>query len=274
MQSQKDELRVSAKNLEQALAKGAASLGVSKDELKHRVISKTNGGFFSFLGKKIEIAVWVAAKSSPSNSAPKRKSKRPVKQEQPNKRSVSKEKDITLQPEMTESEIAFLKTDLTEFCAGICSHMFGENVKVESRVDGDRLIVNIESEFLASQVAKNAKLAESLEHILRKKPRHLKRELPFRIFVDVQGIRLKRENDLAELAQDLSEKVSRNKRPIVLNYKSSYDRKIIHMTLDKDDRVYTKSIGSGPNRKLMILPTKRKDEFDGQIDEAPLSIDG
>ena len=28
------------------------------------------------------------------------------------------------------------------------------------------------------------------------------------------------------------------------------------MALDKDDRVYTKSIGSGPNRKLMILPSK------------------
>ncbi len=28
------------------------------------------------------------------------------------------------------------------------------------------------------------------------------------------------------------------------------------MALDADDRVYTKSIGSGPNRKLMILPVK------------------
>ena len=63
-----------------------------------------------------------------------------------------------------------------------------------------------------------------------------------------------------ELARDLSEKVHENKRPIVLNYKSSYDRKIIHMALDKDDRVYTKSIGTGPNRKLMILPIRKKDE--------------
>ena len=95
-----------------------------------------------------------------------------------------------------------------------------------------------------------------MEHILRKKPRHLRQELPFRIFVDVGGIRQKREEDLIQMAVDLSAKVSENKRPIVLNYKSSYDRKIIHMALDKDDRVYTKSIGSGPNRKLMILPVK------------------
>ena len=30
------------------------------------------------------------------------------------------------------------------------------------------------------------------------------------------------------------------------------------MALDKDDLVYTKSIGSGSNRKLMILPQKLK----------------
>ncbi|MEZ4743631.1 MAG: R3H domain-containing nucleic acid-binding protein [Bdellovibrionota bacterium] len=64
------------------------------------------------------------------------------------------------------------------------------------------------------------------------------------------------------MANDLSIKVSENKRPVVLNYKSSYDRKIIHMALDKDEKVYTKSIGSGPNRKLMILPI---DGADGQV---------
>lgn len=278
MQNQKNESRVSAKNLEKALAKGAALLGVAQEELKYRVISKTNGGFFSFLGRKIEIAVWVAPKRARNNNqnGGRRKSRRPAKHEAAPKKQMPRQTQTEAQPEMTSDEIAALKDDLTTFCAGICSHMFGENVDVESHIDGDRLVVNIENEYLAAQVAKNGKLAESLEHILRKKPRHLKRELPFRIFVDVQGLRQKREADLAEMAHDLSEKVSRNKRPIVLNYKSSYDRKIIHMTLDKDERVYTKSIGSGPNRKLMILPSKRKGEgnFDGQVDESPLSIDG
>ena len=62
---------------------------------------------------------------------------------------------------------------------------------------------------------------------------------------------------LIEMAHDLSDKVHEKQKPIVLNYKSSYDRKIIHMALDKNDKVYTKSIGSGANRKLMILPVKQ-----------------
>jgi spoIIIJ-associated protein len=118
------------------------------------------------------------------------------------------------------------------------------------------LILDIDDPYFESQIVKNGKLGESMEHMLRKKPRHLKRELPFRIFVDARGVRRKREEDLVQMARKLSEQVHDNKRPIVLNYKSSYDRKIIHMALDKDARVYTKSIGSGPNRKLMILPIK------------------
>ena len=62
------------------------------------------------------------------------------------------------------------------------------------------------------------------------------------------------------MAQELSGQVYKNKRSITLKDKSSYDRKIIHMALDKDDLVYTKSIGSGSNRKLMILPSKTKGE--------------
>ena len=127
--------------------------------------------------------------------------------------------------------------------------MVGRKVKVTTQVDEYRLCLNIDDDEIAAMMTKNYKVAESLEHLLRKKPRHLKRELPFRIFVDAQGYRLKREEELVQLAKDLSRKVQQNKRPIVLTHKSSYDRKIIHMALDKDDLVYTKSIGSGSNRK-------------------------
>ena len=131
---------------------------------------------------------------------------------------------------------------------------------LDAILEEGRLVLDIDDEYLAGQITRNSKLAESLEHILRKKPRHIKRELPFRIFVDVRGLRRDRESELVGLARDLSEKVFENRRPIVLNYRSSYDRKIIHMALDKDERVYTKSIGSGPNRKLMILPIREKGE--------------
>lgn len=234
MQKSSREVRVTAKTIELAVEEAATRLGVDSDNVDYRVISQTGGGFFSFLGKKVEI---VAVRGGEGI------------------RMSSESEDDRL--ELSDSEVAELKEDLRQFCAGICRFMTQGDVDVKAHIDDGRLILDINDEFLAAQIVKNSKLAESLEHILRKKPRHLKRELPFRIFVDVNGVRLQREKELIEMAHDLSEKVHENKRPIVLNYKSSYDRKIIHMALDKDDRVYTKSIGSGPNRKLMILPMKK-----------------
>ena len=186
-----------------------------------------------------------------------------AKQDRPrqeSKRSRSRNSASAEVAVLSASEIEELENDLKKFCEDLCEFMVARKVKVETQLDEYRLCLNIDDDEIAAMMNKNYKVAESLEHLLRKKPRHLKRELPFRIFVDAQGYRLKREEDLVQLAKDLSRKVQQNKRPIVLTHKSSYDRKIIHMALDKDDLVYTKSIGSGSNRKLMILPSKTKGE--------------
>lgn len=250
MQDQKNqEIRVTAKTLDRAIKEASELLNVGLDDVDYRIISKTNGGFFSFIGKKVEIAA-------------KKKGQEGGELFSYNKQSNA-DKNLSNASEVEElpqEEVEDLKEDLREFCAGICSYLTGEEAEVHAEINDNRLILDVEDEFLASQILKNSKLAEAMEHILRKKPRHLKRELPFRVFVDVKGVRREREENLVDLARDLSEKVDENKRPIVLNYKSSYDRKIIHMALDKDERVYTKSIGSGPNRKLMILPIKEGKE--------------
>lgn len=255
MQNESKEVRVTAKTVDLALKEAASLLGTSVDSVSHRIVSQTNGGFFSFLGKKVEIAAWEEKTGPVKTEKPKKQAKTATKSVATEKPSNPKREP---REELSASELQELTEDLRVFCEGICSHMSEGDVKVTAELQDKRLILDIDDEYIAAQIAKNSKLAESLEHVLRKKPRHLKRELPFRIFVDVKGVRRGRETDLVELAQDLSEKVSENRRPIVLNYKSSYDRKIIHMALDKDERVYTKSIGTGPNRKLMILPIKKK----------------
>lgn len=160
---------------------------------------------------------------------------------------------VVAQP-LTEAQLTQVKAELSGFVAEIVQKMLGEEVTVEANLEGERMIFDIQNEYLSAQIAKNIKIAESFEHLMRKKPRELKQELPFRVFVDAMKARLSREAELAEMAKDLSNKVHESQRPIVLNYRRSYDRKIIHMALDQDERVFTKSIGKGPNRKLMILP--------------------
>lgn len=250
-----EQVKIEAKSLELALVKAAGALGATQDEIEYKVLREdTSKGLFSFFKTPVvEISAWLARKPA---RRPSRSSARPRSGDASNYVSArTDDSDSHVEP-LSPEKINALIDELRGFCAGICTKIVGEEVEVKAEVHDGRLVLDIESELMAQQFTKNTKLAEAMEHILRKKPRHLRQELPFRIFVDVSGLRRKREEDLIQMAFDLSAKVYENRRPIVLNYKSSYDRKIIHMALDRDDRVYTKSIGSGPNRKLMILPSK------------------
>lgn len=171
-----------------------------------------------------------------------------------------REPAVPLEPAQLEQVVE----ELRAFCAEVCSRIVGKPVEVLAVLNDDRLRMDIKDEEIGSILAQNSKLAESLEHLLRKKPRHLKQELPFRVFIDAGDSRRSREEELTTLAREMSEKVVETQRPVVLNYQSSYDRKIIHTTLEGDDRVFTKSIGSGSNRKLMILPARDRNQSDAE----------
>ena len=165
---------------------------------------------------------------------------------------------VRIGTEPLENEPAVI-AELQTYCLEIAKFVDAETTSVETKREEDRCIFNIKSDYLKEVLTKNLKTAESFEHLLRKKPRHLKQDLPFRIFVDADNLRISRENELIEMANDLSSKVQESGRPVVLNQRSAYDRKIIHMALDKDEGVYTKSVGMGSDRRLMILPAGVED---------------
>jgi len=145
-------------------------------------------------------------------------------------------------PPITDEQMQQVKAELSTFAAELGRYMLGDVVAVETEQVGERMIFDLKSEHLAAQITKNLKIAEAFEHLIRKKTRELKQDLPFRVFVDAMKTRLLREAELAEMAKDFSNKVHESKQPMVLNYRRSYDRKIIHMALDLDERVVTNSV--------------------------------
>jgi spoIIIJ-associated protein len=257
-------ITVTAKTLDLALIRAAGQLGISSDKVGHSVKLESNG--FLGMGKKIIIEAWNKAdrktdrRAGSKNKSRSNKSSKSSRQNRNSRPERTERTENTERTELSADQVAELKTELTEFLAGMVELSIGESIPVETREEDGRLVLNIESEYLAKQFTKNSKLAESFEHLLRKKPRHLRQELPFRVFVDADNVRVSRERELSDMAKELSDKVHNQNKPVVLNYRSSYDRKVIHMALDQDERVYTKSIGKGPNRKLMILPSTDGDE--------------
>lgn len=292
-----DKVSIVAKTIEQAIVIASGKLGVPQDQIEHKVIKKSGGGFFSFLSApKIEIEAWkkenlrgAHSQNGRGRQEPRRQKNDTNKDDRPrngngqrpertnggsrsrNDRHGSQDRQAAREPRepreqnlipadpLTPDQLEVLRLELREFLAKTCTLISGEATEVTATLTDKRLQLDIQNEFIQNEIQKNPKLVESLEHLVRKKPRHLKQELPFRVFIDANGNRKSREQELLQIAANVSNEVHETQKSMVLNYRSSYDRKIIHMALEKDDRVVTKSIGSGPQRKLMVLPAKDQD---------------
>ncbi len=75
-----------------------------------------------------------------------------------------------------------------------------------------------------------------------------------RVYVNVGDYREKREEALMYMAQRAAERAISSGRPVELAHLSSAERRVIHLTLQGDDRVSTESTGLGQERKLVISP--------------------
>ncbi len=75
-----------------------------------------------------------------------------------------------------------------------------------------------------------------------------------RVVVDVGGYKQRREETLATLAGRMAERVAQSGRPLPLEAMPPNERRVIHLTLKDDPRVYTESQGEGDARKIVIFP--------------------
>jgi spoIIIJ-associated protein len=187
------------------------------------------------------------ARPSRSENQSRQTSERPEK----NRQRESTAPMAVVMPSSTQQE------ELRDFCRTLCAMMTGTTVQVTCEAESDQLTFDVLDDSFKDARFKKPKLIESLEHLLRKRlTKLIPGENALKIFVDINQSRKGHEAELISMAKDLSDKVSEKKKPIVLNYRNPFDRKIIHLALENDNRVYTKSIGIGRNRKLMILPSK------------------
>ena len=79
-----------------------------------------------------------------------------------------------------------------------------------------------------------------------------------RVTLDIEGYRAKREETLRALARRMAQKALKNRRSVMLEPMSAYERRIIHSEIQNIEGVSTNSIGSDNNRKIVIFLTDKK----------------
>ncbi|MBQ9070052.1 MAG: Jag N-terminal domain-containing protein [Clostridia bacterium] len=96
-----------------------------------------------------------------------------------------------------------------------------------------------------------------------------------RVTLDIEGYRAKREETLRALARRMAAKALRNRRSVMLEPMTPYERRIIHSEIQGIEGVSTNSIGSDSNRKIVIFLTDKKPQgiFEEEETVTPLKTE-
>ncbi|MDY0058614.1 MAG: R3H domain-containing nucleic acid-binding protein [Myxococcota bacterium] len=76
-----------------------------------------------------------------------------------------------------------------------------------------------------------------------------------KVILDTEGYRHRRQASLEATAQRVADKALLTGRIMEIHTMSSYERRIIHLTLAEVPGVTTRSEGEGPQRRLLVIPT-------------------
>lgn len=137
-----------------------------------------------------------------------------------------------------------------ELLAGIVADMhFDLTVTSETNEEGCLLSLNGEDAHFA--LAENGELLDAFEVVMfQAYGRELERE--HRFVVDADGFRQTRKAELHAMARFAADQVRKNGRPFTFGVLNSTERRIIHMSLQKEEDLFTESVGDGRDRRLQV----------------------
>ena len=76
--------------------------------------------------------------------------------------------------------------------------------------------------------------------------------------VDVSGYQERRDDALYNIARNAAQRVARTGRSVTLDPMSPYERRLIHLALSGNERVFTQSAGEGMDRQVVISPSEEE----------------
>ena len=124
-----------------------------------------------------------------------------------------------------------------------------------SSTDGGPIQLSLSGSDSGMIIGRRGQTLDALEHLVNRVVFRDDTEHGVRVNLDVEGYRQRRQESLEQLALRLAAKARATGRLVTLNPMSPRDRRIVHLTLQSDPSVSTRSEGEGHYRKLFIVPT-------------------
>lgn len=288
-----EEIKISAKTLEEAITKACVELGVPSDMLDYSVVSQGNNGFLGLgfgakpyiISAKVKKEDTKAAPSENKKNVPvkdvkevsktvnkvkdekslrnerKAEASEPVKAPEAKPEKILKDEPVQKNNEIRTNEPSSDK-DPGERARIFLQNLFNSmemNINYSSKYDAEKneLIINLSGDDMGILIGKRGQTLDALQY-LTSQVVNKHQSGYIRVKLDTENYRERRKETLETFAINMARKVRRNNRPIVLEPMNAYERRIIHSVLQGESDVITRSEGEEPYRHVVICPVKKR----------------
>lgn len=256
---------VTGKTEEEAIRKALLELKLERDDVSVEILERAKSGFLGIGSTPATVRVSYDDGQPEVKEEPKVEAKKPVfyqaevlqkevrakeKAQREEKKAKKKQKEQSVvsgeeaQDEKAEAIRSFLK--------GLLEHMDSEAEARVYEAEKGRYKVILEGEKLGALIGRRGETLDAIQQLTNYAVNHGSEKGRVRIQIDAEGYREKREESLERLAQKVAAKVVKYRRNVTLEPMNAYERHVIHTALQDTANVTTFSIGSEPNRRVVV----------------------
>lgn len=226
-------------SIDEAIENALGMLGVTRDRVEIEILSNSARGLFGIGGRKARVRAALRAPID-VDVLPEAEQREPMKLPP----------QVALAPSMptqTGKAIEHAAETLQEIV-----NLMEVPATVDRREEDDQVVLELKGDSSGILIGRRGQMLDALEYLLN---RVVAREGDSsRIVVDSQNYRARRRRSLEDLARRMGEQAKKRRKAIALNPMSPRDRRIVHMVLQEDPSLSTRSSGKGYFRKLIIIP--------------------
>ena len=271
------------KTIDEAIENALIQLGLDRDNVSVQVLAQAKPGFLGIGATPAKVEVTYEAPdpkpeapkvalSSASRSKPKAApaAKKPAepKPEQPKAEAPKAAKtEAPKEPKAPKTETpkvtpvapkeyapaapGSIEEKIEVFLKGLLEHMGSQAVPHAWKAEENTYMVELTGEDLGYLIGRRGDTLDALQHLANYT---INRGIDghIRINVDAESYRQKREDSLRRYAVKKAQQVLKAHRRTTLEPMNAYERHVIHATLQDTDRITTYSVGTEPNRRVVI----------------------
>jgi spoIIIJ-associated protein len=252
-------IEIIAPTIEEAIATGLNDLGMTEEDVDIEILDEGTRGLFGLGSRQARVRLSIKSpSSSPQISTTDTLSSMatPVASDLPEETPEPEyESRLSTADESEDEALKITRETVIELLQRmrVKAQVTAQYGEVDDKRGRIPIHLDIHGKDLSILIGRQAETLNALQYIASLiVGKELGRAIT--VIVDVEGYRVRREQQVRQLARKMAEQAIKTGRRQVLEPMPANERRFVHIELRKNPEVTTESVGEGSRRKVTIIP--------------------